>query len=60
MAKKRMTRKPGEWKNIAKGRSNAKRDLVTNPGARQVPRVGDVGSAAYRRLLGSRKKNRES
>lgn len=45
----RATRKKGDWINIVKGRGHARRDLVTNPGASQRPRVGDVGSAAYRR-----------
>lgn len=53
--KGRAPRKKGEWVNIVKGRSHAKRDLITNPGFNQRPRIGDVGSAAYRRLLASRK-----
>ena len=48
--KGRAPRKKGEWVLISKGRSHAHRELVTNPGTNQRPRVGDVGSAAYRRL----------
>lgn len=52
MAQKgRAPRKKGDWIILAKGRSHAARELVTNPGANQRPRVGDVGSAAYRRLM---------
>jgi hypothetical protein len=57
--KGRAPRKKGEWVSIAKGRSYARRELVTNPGANQRPRIGDVGSAAYRRLLASRKEYRK-
>lgn len=48
--KGRAPRKKGEWVLIAKGRSHAKRDVVSNPGTNQRPRIGEVGSAAYRRL----------
>ena len=50
--KGRAPRKKGEWLLIHKGRSHAKREVVTDPGVNQRPRVGDVGSAAYRRLKG--------
>lgn len=46
----RKNRKTGDWVNIAKGRQNRDREIV-NRGDRDMPNMGDVGSAAYRRLM---------
>ena len=43
-------RKPGDWVNVAKGRMGREREIVTHVN-RAIPNMGDVGSAAYRRLM---------
>ncbi len=49
---KRVGRGPGAWIAIHNGRSNANRAPVVRDSRRGInyPRMGDVGSAAYRRL----------
>lgn len=49
-------RKKGDWEAVARGRSHKERDLVRGRGVSNVPSIQDVGSAAYRRLLGKAKK----
>lgn len=46
-------RKAGDWEAIAKGREHRRdnREIVSRAD-RDMPRMGDVGSAAYRRLMG--------
>lgn len=44
-------RKPGDWKAIAAGRQRIQRDIINGRGLSNIPKMGDVGSAAYRRLL---------
>lgn len=45
-------RKTGDWKAIEQGRArNKNRFLVTSRGLSNVPVVGEIGSAAYRRLI---------
>lgn len=43
-------RKKGDWIVIATGRARNVRDIVNGHGVSNVPKVGAVGSAAYRRL----------
>jgi hypothetical protein len=43
-------RKKGDWVAVAKGRGNSQRSVVNGSGLSNVPRTGEVGSAAYRRL----------
>lgn len=47
-------RSKGMWVAIAAGRARIPRDLVNGHGLSNVPKVGEVGSAAYRRLMASR------
>lgn len=42
-------RKKGDWIAIAQGRLHVKRDLVNGRGVSNIPVIGQVGSAAYRR-----------
>ena len=49
-------RKPGDWITIERGRRNKERFHVTSRGLSNVPMVGEVGSAAYRRLIAKRAK----
>lgn len=49
MATKR--RKPGDWKAVAAGRMKTQREMLRGHGLSNIPQVGEVGSAAYRRLL---------
>jgi hypothetical protein len=44
-------RKKGDWVAVAKGRANRDRDLSHHSGHTGIPKSGEVGSAAYRRLL---------
>jgi len=44
-------RKRGDWVSIASGRSHTPRDLINGHGLSNIPKIGDVGSAAYRRLV---------
>lgn len=44
-------RKVGDWKAVAAGRSHKPRELRTGRGLSNIPSPGDVGSAAYRRLM---------
>lgn len=48
-------RKRGDWEALAKGRANVPRVLINHHGNTGIPTLGDVGSAAYRRLLAKRK-----
>lgn len=48
--KKPLHRKPGDWKTIAAGRRNKPVELVNGRGASGFVTVGEVGSAAYRRM----------
>lgn len=43
-------RKKGDWKNIANGRNGNNRHARTVDPMGCAPRIGDVGSAAYRRI----------
>ena len=43
-------RKVGDWIAISKGRVNRDREVV-NRSNRDYPNMGEVGSAAYRRLV---------
>lgn len=52
MTMKGKHRKKGDWKVIANGRNNRPRDFVNGNGLSNIPRITDVGSAAYRRLTG--------
>ena len=56
MAAKR--RKPGQWIEVAKARRNKDLVFLKGHGLSNIPRLTDVGSAAYRRLMeqGKRKK----
>lgn len=47
-------RKVGDWVNIAAGRKNKGLEVVHRSN-RDMPGIGDVGSAAYRRLQGKGK-----
>lgn len=47
-------RKAGDWVAIARGRENAGRVVVNGHGISNVPGRGEVGSAAYRRLITGR------
>ncbi len=47
-------RKRGDWEAIARGRANVDRVLVNHSGNTGIPAIGEVGSAAYRRLLRKR------
>jgi len=49
-------RKKGDWEAVARSRSHKDRDLTKGRGLSNVPSVTDTGSAAYRRLLASKKK----
>lgn len=53
---KRCSRGPGAWIALARGRDNNARSLLVRDPRRGIsyPRIGDVGSAAYRRLLAGR------
>lgn len=44
-----LRRKPGDWKNIAKGRDGNNRHARNVDPMTCAPNVGDVGSASYRR-----------
>lgn len=43
-------RKPGDWVAVAKGRMSREHEIVSHVN-RAIPNMGDVGSAAYRRLM---------
>lgn len=43
-------RKTGDWISIASGRKGRGLEVV-NRSNRDMPQIGDVGSAAYRRLM---------
>jgi len=47
-------RKKGDWETIARSRVRVPRDIVNGHGLSNIPKIGDVGSAAYRRLVSSR------
>lgn len=51
-------RKPGDWKNVANGRANIRRDVINGHGVSNVPSPGDIGSAAYRRLQARNKRGK--
>lgn len=53
MTMKGKGRKKGDWVAVARGRGNKERDYAKRPatGGMNYPKLGDVGSAAYRRLL---------
>lgn len=44
-------RKVGDWKAVAAGRTHKPRELRNGRGLTNIPRLSDVGSAAYRRLM---------
>lgn len=44
-------RKAGDWKAIAAGRARIPRELINGRGLTNIPRIDEVGSAAYRRLV---------
>lgn len=50
-------RKKGDWIAVAKGRGSTAKALVNGTGVSGIPKITDVGSAAYRRLMfgGTRK-----
>jgi hypothetical protein len=48
-------RRPGDWKVVAASREKVDHVMRTVHGLSNVPNIADVGSAAYRRLLASRK-----
>jgi len=47
-------RQPGQWQAIAKRRQGIPRMVPTSRGLSNVPVIGQVGSAAYRRLVAKR------
>jgi hypothetical protein len=47
-------RKAGDWQNIANGRKGRGLEVI-NRANRDIPQMGDVGSAAYRRAQGKHK-----
>lgn len=47
-------RKAGDWVSVANGRKGRGLDVV-NRANRDMPQMGDVGSAAYRRAQGKGK-----
>lgn len=49
-------RKPGQWREVASGRSKTPRETRTGRGLTNIPNVGETGSAAYRRLSPGRKR----
>lgn len=55
-------RKKGDWVPIAAGRERSmregKREIINGRGVSNVPVIGQVGSAAYRRLMDARKHHR--
>lgn len=44
-------RKAGDWRAVAAGRAHKPRELRAGKGLSNIPNLGEVGSAAYRRLL---------
>lgn len=51
-------RNKGDWKAIATGRGRVARDLMHGTGLTNIPKVGEVGSAAYRRLQAGHSRHR--
>lgn len=51
-------RTPGQWIEIAKGRSKVERDVRRGAGLTNIPKLSEHGSAAYRRLQASQAKRR--
>lgn len=49
MADKR--RKPGDWKTVAAAHAAVPRILEPGHGLTNIPKIIDIGSAAYRRIL---------
>lgn len=49
-------RKLGQWREIAAGRAHKARELRSGRGLTNIPKLTDVGSAAYRRLLDALKR----
>jgi hypothetical protein len=47
-------RRKGDWITIAASRARIPRDLVNGHGLSNIPVMGQVGSAAYRRLVAKR------
>lgn len=52
-------RKPGDWRSIAVGRGRIERTMRTSRGVTNVPAIGEVGSAAYRRRLASQNRRQD-
>lgn len=57
MTMKGKGRKKGDWVAVAKGRASRVREIASRAATTGMnyPKSGDVGSAAYRRILGRRK-----
>jgi hypothetical protein len=53
-------RKVGDWKAVATGRNHKPREMRNGRGLSNVPNMGDVGSAAYRRSLAKQTGGRAS
>ena len=47
---KKVKNRDRNWQAIARGRAHLARDLRTTRGVTNIPKVTDVGSAAYRRM----------
>ena len=44
-------RKHGDWVAVASMRTRTPKELINGRGLSNIPKIGEVGSAAYRRLL---------
>jgi hypothetical protein len=44
-------RAKGDWQKIANQRAHKERFIRTSRGVTNIPRIGEVGSAAYQRTL---------
>ena len=47
---KKVKNRNRNWEAIARGRAHLTRDLRTTRGVTNIPKIGEVGSAAYRRM----------
>jgi hypothetical protein len=50
-------RAKGDWQKIANQRAHKERFVRTSRGVTNIPIIGDIGTAAYRRLLARLTKN---
>jgi len=51
-------RKPGDWVGVAASRAKVEKVIRAGRGLTNIPNIGEAGSAAYRRLLASRRDQR--